>query len=247
MPRQKKEDKYYLGNKDLPNANMEFEWTPEMVKTLKKAKQNILYFAENFFYIVNLDRGKIKIELYPCQKRVLRSLRDNRFVACLASRQTGKTTMMTIYALWIACFQDDQRILIVANKEQTAINIFSRVRTAYEKLPNYLKPGVLEYGKTSMKLANGSSIGISTTSSDAGRGDSCNVLILDELAFIPNNLVDSFWKSVYPIISSSKKSKIFVASTPNGSNNLFYNLYTDADGTKYRGVMKRGSEIQYVR
>ena len=232
MPRQKKEDKFYLGNKDLPNANMEFEWTPQMVKTLKKAKQNILYFAENFFYIVNLDRGKIKIELYPCQKRVLRSLRDNRFVACLASRQTGKTTMMTIYALWIACFQDDQRILIVANKEQTAINIFSRVRTAYEKLPNYLKPGVLEYGKTSMKLANGSSIGISTTSSDAGRGDSCNVLILDELAFIPNNLVDSFWKSVYPIISSSKKSKIFVASTPNGSNNLFYNLYTDADNGK---------------
>ena len=53
MPRQKKEDKYYLGNKDLPNANMEFEWTPEMVRTLKKAKQNILYFAENFFYIVN--------------------------------------------------------------------------------------------------------------------------------------------------------------------------------------------------
>ena len=55
MPRQKKEDKYYLGNKDLPNANMEFEWTPEMVRTLKKAKQNILHFAENFFYIVNLS------------------------------------------------------------------------------------------------------------------------------------------------------------------------------------------------
>jgi hypothetical protein len=159
---------------------------------------------------------------------VLRALRDNRFVSCLASRQTGKTTMMTIYALWIACFQDDQRILIVANKEQTAISIFSRVRLAYENLPNFLKPGVLEYGKTSMKLANGSSIGISTTSSDAGRGESVNVLILDELAFIPNNLVDSFWKSVYPIISSSKKSKIFVASTPNGSNNLFFNLYTDA-------------------
>ena len=147
----------------------------------------------------------------------------------MASRQTGKTTMMTIYALWIACFQDDQRILIVANKEQTAISIFSRVRLAYENLPNYLKPGVIEYGKTSMKLANGSSIGISTTSSDAGRGESVNVLILDELAFIPNNLVEEFWKSVYPIISSSTKSKIFVASTPNGSGNLFHTLYTEAE------------------
>lgn len=102
---------------------------------------------------------------------------DSKDSLYLAGRQlipTHNTTMMTIYALWVACFQEDQRILIVANKEQTAINIFKRVRMAYEKLPNYLKPGVIEYGKTSMILANGSSIGISTTSSDAGRGDSCN-------------------------------------------------------------------------
>ena len=229
MPRLKKDDKFYLGNTNLPNPNMEYEWTPEMVKSLKKARQNILHFAETFFHIVNLDQGRIKIKLYSYQKRVLRSLRDYRFVACLASRQTGKTTMMTIYALWTACFQDDQRILIVANKEQTAISIFSRVRLAYENLPNYLKPGVIEYGKTSMKLANGSSIGISTTSSDAGRGESVNVLILDELAFIPNNLVEQFWSSVYPIISASIKSKIFVASTPNGSGNLFHTLYTEAE------------------
>ncbi len=224
----KDEQKFYLGNKKLPRPGVEFEWTPEMLANLKKAQRNILYFAENFFYIVNLDRGKEKIELFRCQKRVLRSLRDNRYVALLASRQIGKTTLMTIYCLWIACFQEDQRILIVANKEQTAINIFKRVRMAYEMLPNYLKPGVVEYGKTAMSLENGSSIGISTTSSDAGRGDSCNVLILDELAFIDNHLVDPFWKSVYPIISSSKKSKIFVASTPNGTGNLFHQLYSNA-------------------
>ena len=141
---------------------------------------------------------------------------------------THNTTLMTIYALWIACFNKDKRVLVVANKEKTAINIFRRIRTAYEMLPNYLKPGVKEYGKTSITLENDSSIGISTTSSDAGRGDSVNVLILDELAFIPNNIVDKFWKSVYPIISSSKQSKIFVASTPNGTKNLFYDLYSGA-------------------
>tara|TARA_Y100000310_G_scaffold344569_1_gene458026 strand:+ start:3198 stop:4934 length:1737 start_codon:yes stop_codon:yes gene_type:complete len=223
------ESRYYLGNKNLPRGDVEFEWTPQMVKDLKKCKRNILSFAESFFYIVNLDRGKEKIKLFPCQKRVLRGLRDNRFVCLMASRQIGKTTLMCIYCLWIACFQDDQRILIVANKEQTAINIFRRVRMAYEMLPNYLKPGVVEYGKTSMILSNGSSIGISTTSSDAGRGDSCNVLVLDELAFIDAHLVEPFWKSVFPIISSSKKSKIFVASTPNGTDNLFHQLYTGAE------------------
>lgn len=228
MPRKTKQRGYYMGNERLPTKEAEFEWTKEMIKDLKKCGQNLLYFAENHFTIVNLDRGRDKISLHKCQKRVLRSLRDNRFNIVLASRQIGKTTMMCIYALWTSCFNNDQRILIVANKEQTAINIFKRVRLAYEELPNWLKPGVVEYGKTSMLLANGSSIGISTTSSDAGRGDSCNVLILDELAFIDDHLVQDFWKSVYPIISSSKKSKIFIASTPNGTTNLFYSLYSKA-------------------
>jgi len=240
MATKKQKQQFYLGNENLPTQDAEFNYAdnPEWVQDLVKCKRNILYFAENFFYITNLDRGKIKIELHNFQKRILRSLRDHRFVITLASRQIGKTTMMTIYALWVACFQEDQRILIVANKEQTAINIFKRVRMAYEKLPNYLKPGVIEYGKTSMILANGSSIGISTTSSDAGRGDSCNCLILDELAFIDNHMVKDFWNSVYPIISSSKKSKIFIASTPNGTDNLFYDLYmgaNESDLNKHNG------------
>ena len=221
-------EKFYLGNQRLPTVDTKHEYTPEMINELKKCKKNLLHFAENYFFIINLDRGKEKIKLYSCQKRVLRSLRDGRFVILLASRQIGKTTLMTIYCLWNACFNEDQRILIVANKEQTAKNIFKRVRMAYEMLPNFLKPGVVEYGQTSMTLTNGSSIGISTTSSDAGRGDSCNCLILDELAFIDNHIVEKFWESVYPIISSSKRSKIFIASTPNGTDNLFYKLYSGA-------------------
>jgi hypothetical protein len=227
---EKNSKQFYLGNKNLPTANAEFDYAsnPKWVADIQKCRKNILYFAENFFYIVNLDKGKIQIELYNYQKKILRSLRDSRFVVLLASRQIGKSTLLTIYALWIACFNEDQNILIVANKESTAINIFKRVRLAYEQLPNYLKPGAVEYGKTSMTLGNGSSIGISTTSSDAGRGSSVNCLILDELAFIDNHLVEQFWRSVYPIISSSKKSKIFIASTPNGTDNLFYELYNGA-------------------
>jgi Terminase large subunit, T4likevirus-type, N-terminal len=230
MATKREKQQFYLGNESLPTQDAVFDYSsnPEWIKDMDKCKKNILFFAENFFYITNLDEGKIKIQLHLYQKRILRSLRDNRFVVMLSSRQSGKTTLFTIYALWIVCFQEDQRVLIVANKEATAINIFKRVRMAYEKLPNYLKPGVIEYGKTSMTLANGSSIGISTTSSDAGRGDSVNVVLLDELAFIDNHLVEEFWASVYPIISSSKKSKIFVASTPNGTGNLFHELYEGA-------------------
>lgn len=222
----------YLNNPNLPTVDSQFEYTAEMVKDIKKCSQNILHFAENHFHIVSLDEGKQTIALHPCQKRVLRKMRDNRFFILMASRQIGKSTMMTIYALWIACFQQDQSILIVANKEGTAIEIFRRIRLAYEELPNWLKPGVKEYGKTSMSLANGCRIGISTTTGTAARGQSINCLILDELAFIESHLVDEFWKSVYPIVSSSKKSKIFIASTPNGTGNLFHSIYTGAEQGK---------------
>tara|TARA_R110000737_G_scaffold173353_1_gene198818 strand:+ start:189 stop:1937 length:1749 start_codon:yes stop_codon:yes gene_type:complete len=228
----REDNMFYMGNRNLPNVNWKGEYTKQQVRDLKKASSNILYFAENFFHIINLDRGKEKIKLYKPQKRALRKMRDTRFFCLLASRQIGKSTMMTIYILWQACFNNDQRILLVANKEATAIEIFQRVRMAYEELPNWLKPPVKEYAKTSMTLENGSRIGITTTTGTAARGQSVNCLVIDEMAFIESHLVDEFWKSVFPIITSSKKSKVFVCSTANGTDNLFYKLYTGAvEGT----------------
>ena len=228
----RQDNMFYMGNKNLPNVNWKGEYTKQQVKDLKKASSNILYFAENFFHIINLDRGKEKIQLYKPQKRTLRLMRDSRFFCLLASRQIGKSTMMTIYILWQACFNNDQRILLVANKEATSIEIFQRVRMAYEELPNWLKPPVKEYAKTSMTLENGSRIGITTTTGTAARGQSVNCLVIDEMAFIEPHLVEEFWKSVFPIITSSKKSKVFVCSTANGTDNLFYKLYMGAiEGT----------------
>lgn len=219
----------YLGNPNLPTVRAEFEWTPEMVKELEKCSKDILHFAEQHFHITTLDEGKVKIPLYKWQKRVLASLQKNRFVVLLASRQSGKTTITTIYTLWSICFNADQRVLIVANKEDTAIKIFKRIRMAYELLPNYLKPGIKEYGQTGLTLANDSSIGVSTTTSDAARGESCNILFIDEMAFIPDHLVNEFWRSTIPVISASKKAKIFTVSTPNGTGNRFYETYSAAE------------------
>lgn len=227
MSAKKNTEQFYLGNEGLPTVNATFEWTPEMLDELDRCRKSILQFSKHFT-IVNLDEGKIKIDLRAYQKRILKALAKNRLVAVLSSRQSGKTTLITIYALWLLCFKKDQRILIIANKEKTAINIFQRVRMAYEKLPNYLKPGVATYGKTGMAVGNGSSIGISTTSSDAARGESCNCLIIDEAAFIPEHMMDDFWRSVYPVISSSASGKIFMVSTANGTNNKFYNIYAEA-------------------
>lgn len=89
MKKKTKKD-IYLNNPNLPAVGATFEFTPEMVEDLKRCKDDIIYFAENFFYIVNPDTGKQKIPLYEYQKKALQMMKDNRFTMLLFSRQTGK-------------------------------------------------------------------------------------------------------------------------------------------------------------
>lgn len=221
---------FYLGNPNLPSVNWTGEYTPEMVQEIEKCRNELLHFAENYFFIIDPDNGRTLIPLYVFQRDTLKVLRDNRYNILLASRQISKTTLLTIYALWIASFNNDKNIVIVANKEATAIEIFRRIRLAYEELPNWLKPGVKEYGKTSAEFANGSRISISTTTGSAARGQTINVLLIDEMAFIePESILDDFWRSVWPTISRAKTSKVLIASTPNGTGNLFHTLVSGAE------------------
>lgn len=219
----------YLGDPNLPSTDAKFEYTPEMVSEIQKCKEDIIYFAENYFYIIEPDLGKMLIPLLPYQLRLLQAFKENRFNIVLSSRQSGKTTVLTILALWYSCFYDYKNIVIVANKEDTAKMIFKRVKIAYKELPIWLKPAVEKWGQEGSEFANGSNIGISTTTGSAARGQAIQMLLLDELAFIePESIVEDFMKSVIPTISKAKTSKILITSTPKGKNNIFFKYYDAA-------------------
>jgi len=222
--------KYYMGDPNLPSLGAEFEYTPEMIKEITKCKNDVLHFAAKYFYIIDPDKGRSIIDLYKFQKRILKAFTKHRYNILIASRQASKTTLFTIFALWVACFNSDQNIVVVANKEATAKEIFRRIKLAYEELPEWLKPAVKEYAQTSATFANGTRISISTTTGSAARGSTVNLLIIDECAWVePDSILEDFWRSVWPTISRSTKSRCLVASTPNGTGNLFHRLYTDAE------------------
>lgn len=84
------------------------------------------------------------------------------------------TTTYTIFCLWYVTLFQDKKIMICANKLQTAIEIMDRIRKAYENLPFWIKPGILTYNKGEIEFANGSAIRACSTSSSAARGSSCN-------------------------------------------------------------------------
>lgn len=56
-----------------------------------------------------------------------------------------------------------------------------------------------------------------------------NCVILDEFAFLNKNVADKLFTSMYPVISSSKNGRFIIVSTPNGTDNLYYDIWCQAN------------------
>ena len=64
----------------------------------------------------------------------------------------------------------------------------------------------------------------SSTSASAVRGMSFNILFLDEFAFVPNHIADSFFASVYPTITSGPINKSNYGFYPSRDEPLLQNV-----------------------
>jgi len=227
----------YLGNPLIKKSNVAINFTAEQIQEYVKCAKDPVYFIQNYVKIVNIDLGLVTFKLYPYQQSIVESACDNRFVICKMPRQCGKTTTIVGVILWHTLFNENYNVAILAHKAAQSREILSRIQFAYEHLPKWLQQGVVEWNKGNIELENGSKILASATSSSAIRGGSFNMIYLDEFAFVPNNLQEQFFASVYPTISSGSTSKVLITSTPNGLN-LFYKLWADSQDNKndYHGI-----------
>jgi Terminase large subunit, T4likevirus-type, N-terminal/Terminase RNaseH-like domain len=217
----------YLGNPSLKKIGILQQLTAEQVDQFIKCSEDPVYFIENYVKVVTLDKGFVGINLYPFQKNAINEINNSRQVIVKAGRQTGKTTMIVGYILWYIIFNSDKTVAILANKAATAREILDRIKKAYESLPMWIQQGVRTWNKGDIELENNCRVLANSTASSAIRGFSISLLYLDEYAFVPPNIADEFFTSVYPTISSGKTSKILVSSTPNGMNH-FYKMWTEA-------------------
>jgi len=217
----------YLNNNNLKAEGVQIQFTPEQIQEYVRCSEDPIYFILNYVKIVNVDRGLIDLDLYPFQKEMIQMFKDNRFVITKCSRQIGKSTCTVMYILWKILFKSDQSVAILANKASTAQEILSRLKLAYEHLPKWLQQGVREWNKRSIELENNSKVLAAATGSSAARGGSYTTILLDEFAFVPKNIAEDFFTSVYPTISSGKTTQVFIVSTPKGMN-LFWKMWYDA-------------------
>ena len=225
----------YLGNPNLKKANVAQNFTKKQVAEFLKCAEDPVYFIQKYVKIVSLDEGVIPFRMYDFQEKMVEKFHDYRFNIAKLPRQSGKSTIVTSYLLWYVLFNANVNVAILANKAATAREMLQRLQLSYENLPKWLQQGILGWNKGSLELENGSKILAASTSASAVRGMSFNIIFLDEFAFVPNHIAEQFFSSVYPTVSSGKKTKVIIISTPHGMN-MFYKLWHDAELKKSEDV-----------
>lgn len=225
----KKVSRGYNGNPQLPLPEEQVQLTQEELAEYIKCSQSPHHFINNYVQIVHVDRGIVTFKMFPFQEKLVDAFEDNRFVICKLARQSGKSTVVVQgYLLWYLLFHPDVSVGILANKEATAIELLRRLKSSFELLPRFLKQGIVKWDGKLISFGNNSRCRAESTSASAVRGDTFNLLFLDEYAFVPDHIADDFMRSVFPTISSGKTTKMFIVSTPQGYN-MFYKIWHEAE------------------
>jgi hypothetical protein len=193
----------------------------EVLEEFKKCKADPSYFISKYIKVVHPMRGLVPFELYPFQEKILKALTENRFNILRKFRQAGCTTLGSAYCLWMAIFQQHKTIVILSKGDTESTEVLDRIKIMYDELPEFLKPGIVEDNKHTLKLNSGSVIKSRPSGKQSGRSLAGSFLMIDEAAFIEH--IDTIWAAVYPIISTGGSA--FVLSTVNGVGNWYHDVY----------------------
>lgn len=211
---------------DWKKANIVYEYTAEEIVELKKCQQDVVYFAEKYCQIMT-ETGVRNIDLLDYQKDVVKNFDRERFNILMASRQVGKTWCSAIFIAWYLVFNFDKNALIVADNAATTKEVIDKIKTIFENMPFFIKPGCLNNAVMSLKFDNGCRLIGRSTTKKTGIGFNIHLLYIDEFAHINEAYLDNFFRSIYPTISASTTSKVILTSTPNGMNK-FHEIYAAA-------------------
>lgn len=179
--------------------------------------------------------GMAPMVLRDYQKKELEVLeanvpgKNNRII--MQGRQTGKTTLATLYLLWLALFKKDKIIAILANMEAQALEILDRIKQAILMLPMWLQQGINPqrggWSARAVGFDNGTKIFAAASSSSSIRGKTVDYMLVDEFAHLDAHVAIPFMNSVFPTQSSRSDAKLILISTPLGMNH-FYDIWTKA-------------------
>ena len=235
---------FFENDIDFRDANVPFEMTEWEKEEWLKCSLDPEYFIANYVKF-QTDYGYKTVKLREYQKKMVHLMGDedwnsdletfvpkSRYNIIMCSRQMGKTTTVCSVFLHYMLFHVERNLFITANKGTTATEIVNKLTEMLKGLPFWLKPGIIKKNQSSLKFDNGCYMLSAAASKTPATSFTIHFMYVDEAALIANNIIDDYWKSVFPTLSSSKVSKIVLTSTPRGRQNLFYRLWEGSQQCK---------------
>lgn len=177
----------------------------------------------------NTQNRFVPLDLFPDQKQLIHDYQEYNENITRKYRQAGVTT---VTAAWISKIMQTakperpEKILIVANKRDTAIEMANKIRGFLDQWPDWLNVGFsqMKNSESRFRLNNGCEVKAVATSKDALRGYTPTILIFDEAAYIEAG--EDFWAA--SMASLSTGGKVIMISTPNGYDPIYYGIYAQA-------------------
>ena len=177
----------------------------------------------------NTVKKYVPLNLFPDQEQLINDYEDNNENVALKYRQAG---VSTVTAAWVskklvfAQKNKPEKILVIANKLDTAVEMANKVRGFVEQWPRWLGVSFSpdKNAARHFKLTNNCEVKAVATSKDALRGYTPTILIFDEAAYIEAD--DDFWAACMASLSTG--GKVIVISTPNGFDPIYYSIYEQA-------------------
>jgi hypothetical protein len=171
----------------------------------------------------------VPLELFPDQVTLIEDYENFNENIALKYRQAGVSTVTAAWAskkLVFAKKNKPEKVLIIANKLDTAVEMANKVRGFTEQWPKWVGVtfSVEKNSQRHFKLTNGCEVKAVATSTDALRGYTPTILVFDEAAYIEAD--GDFWAACMASLSTG--GKVIVISTPNGYDPIYYEIFDQA-------------------
>ena len=205
----------------------------DQIKEIVKCGSDASYFISKYVKISHPTQGQLPFKTFPYQDRCLKAFQSHRFVITNKSRQLGLSTLSAAYSLWMALFQREKNILVIATRLEVAKNFIKKVNGMYDSLPKWLvMPQIKARSVRYLEFSNGSKVQAVPTGTDAGRSEALSLLIIDEAAHVDG--IDDLWLGLWPTLSTGGNA--ILISSPSGVGTLFHKIWVGAkDGEDGEG------------
>jgi hypothetical protein len=216
----------------------------QMLFEIGKCMSDPIYAIES--YLETEDRtqkGFVPFKLFPRQKELINAYKNHHHNIVMKPRQAGISTTTAAYLAVLtalASSKSTQKILIAANKQETAKEFLKKIKDFTMQLPAwmdvYRPPGTDSWfnpeknSSSHYKLWNGSEVKAVASSKDALRGYTPSFIVVDEAAFIEGHRGEEFYTAAQPSLSTGGRS--ILISTPNGHDPLYHKAYVMAEKGK---------------